>query len=142
MKRNTIKLNRFSYETDIEPVSPNIAEILKQEFNLTANDVRYHVDGTYYHNVTEFPAILFDLYGYIILNSQTENRNIIFTKTINARMGISNLPEYKQYHHTPKCLAECYSNIKIATEKKNATENAKFEAMKAIMRNAMNKKTS
>jgi hypothetical protein len=54
-------------------------------------------------------------------------------------MGISNLPEYRMYPNTPKCLADCYTEIKIASEKKKATENATFAAMKSIMQNAINK---
>ena len=140
MKRSFRKLNRFSYETDIEPVSPTIAQQLLQEFNLNAKEAHYHIDGTYYGGNIGYPLILFDLYGYIILNSQTENRNIKFTKTINVHMGISNLPEYRYYPNSPICLENSYYLIKLTAEKRRATETQRFASMKAIMQNAINKR--
>lgn len=127
---------RFSYETEIKNVPNDIAEKLTKEFNLNAKHSRYHVDGAQYSLLYKYPAILFDLYGYVIINSKNEIRRYI-TKKINFADGIHCLPGYKKFPHTPKSIENYQEQIKeniLRKEQETKIKNEKLLRLRNIMK--------
>ena len=75
----------------------NSGENLKRQWNIPAQQVRYHKDGTFFMPINHFPSALCDPNGYIIFNNQEEymaNRHIETGSRINVRCGINKLPGY------------------------------------------------
>lgn len=66
----TVGMGRFTYGTTLEPIEDKrfVASNLCKEFGLSVNHTRYHTDGTFYNLLNGFPGVLFDLYGYVIIN--------------------------------------------------------------------------
>ncbi|MFZ3166333.1 MAG: hypothetical protein WA130_01875 [Candidatus Methanoperedens sp.] len=139
VKRNKFELGRFSYETEIKQIDPKIAEKLNIEFNLNAKHSRYHIDGTFYNPLDGYPAVLFDLYGYIFLESEEDIKKFE-TERINIHRGIHTLKNYIKYSKVPKSIEDYEMIIK---EKKKKDEKIKeeklkkFEHFKNIMLNAV-----
>jgi predicted HNH restriction endonuclease len=54
--------------------------------------------GNFYAPIREFPCALFDKKGFIVINDETELEkfDIRVGKRVNARKGISSLPNYKE----------------------------------------------
>ena len=142
VKRNHLKLGQFSYETEKKKKKKKIAEKLVKELNLNVEYARFHVDGTYYAMIDVFPAALFDLFGYVIIYSEDDHKNIIFTKKINIHNGINKLPSYVKYTSAPKAFVDYeqrIKDIKVKTEKQKKEESVKFSGLQSIMQNAMKK---
>ena len=143
VKRNKEKLGRFSYETEIRTFNKNVAEKLVAELNLDVRQARFHVDGTFYNLVEEFPAVLFDLYGYSIIHSDdVYDTKMLFTEKINTHAGIHTLSDYVKYQSTPKAF-DGYEKLLQETKEKNAREKVenmekfKKSSLHAIMQKAI-----
>lgn len=70
---------------------------LNERWRVNANHALYRSDGTWYHQLREFPGALFDSNGYVLFNTPEElNRNpyLQIGKQITIPAGISSLPEY------------------------------------------------
>lgn len=135
--RSQRKLGRFSYETEIKVTDKKIAEKLIKEFNLNVNYARYHVDGTWYNLLEDYPAVLFDMYGYIIIKSENDLKgHILETKKINIHCGISNLPEYKKFSHIPKSIENYEEQIKIK-EQEDKIRKERFLRLQSIMKKSI-----
>ena len=75
------------------------AKTLANQWNVKAQDVRYHRDGHFYENVRNFPAALFDPNGYILFRTEAELRGVQrvkIGKKTNVRGGILSIPGYKR----------------------------------------------
>jgi len=75
----------------------NSGENLKKVWNIPAEQVRYHKDGTFFMPVDKFPAALCDPDGYILFKTQQEYEKSSFLeigKRVNVRRGISSISGY------------------------------------------------
>ena len=76
--KEIVGLGRFTYGTVFESIDDKrfIADNLCKEFNLNVSHDRYHTDGTFYNLLDGFPGVLFDLYGYVIINHIADMESI------------------------------------------------------------------
>lgn len=134
--RSQVKLGRFSYETEIIPVDKDIADKLNYEFNLGAIDARYHVDGTFYNKLERFPAVLFDLFGYVYFDNKDVLLRSFETEKLNIHRGIHALSGYIKYPHEPKCFINYIDLINSVGKRNLKTKEEKvkkFNDLRSIM---------
>lgn len=125
-----IEKGKFTYGLEIEKVPNDIAERLNKEFNLGANHSRYHVDGTWYSEIKDFPCVLFDRFGYILFKTEKDllsHRIGIYHKNcdgiyigenhIQIDKGIHLLQGYTLYSYVPTTLTDIKLEI-INAEKR------------------------
>ena len=78
--------------------SASARQLVRQE-GLDVRNAYYHWEGTWFQRVKEFPAALFDRFGYVMLNSRTEYLNhpkIGGSEKTNIPDGINSFPNYKK----------------------------------------------
>jgi hypothetical protein len=66
---------------------------------LDVKNAFYREDGVWYHNATDFPAVYFDRWGYVLFPtkaSYTQNPHVTIKKQTHFSPGISALPTYKK----------------------------------------------
>lgn len=79
------------------------AKKLQALWGIDAAHALYFKDGNWYHNLTEFPGVLFDPNGYVIFNSLDEYTNSPYlninrTKNqLHVPNGISQIPGYVRF---------------------------------------------
>jgi predicted restriction endonuclease len=76
--------------------------ILNNRWQVGARHALYREDGRWYHVLTEFPAALFDAYGYILFETEEEYRNcelLDIGQHLHAPLGISAIPGYIRVFH-------------------------------------------
>ena len=122
MKRN-VELyeykGKFTYGLEIEDVPNDVAEKLNKEFKVNAQHARYHVDGSWYSQMYDFPCVLFDRFGYIVFKTEREYlshgvKNMENSEThLQVDKGIHTLSGYILYPHTPLT----FINIKLELHK-------------------------
>lgn len=91
------ELNRASMDTSIRLIA---------EFNLVVGHGAYHYAGDFYGQISRFenkyPVVLFDVYGYIIIESEHEFRSKMnVNETIHVPGGISRMIKHIKYSHEP-----------------------------------------
>lgn len=98
----TVGVGRFTYGTALEPIEDKryVADNLCKEFGLQLVHARYHTDGTFYNLLDGFPGVLFDLYGYLIINHVADIEDI----------GISDKINHKKWLDTNKKLSKLKKN--------------------------------
>lgn len=70
---------------------------LNDEWNVGAKHALYREDGTWYHQLSDFPGALFDANGYIVFDSEADYRNCEYLqigKQVSVPDGISSIPGY------------------------------------------------
>lgn len=73
---------------------------LNKQLGIGAKHALYREDGTWYHQLVDFPGVLFDKNGYLIFNNKDEylkNNYLKRTKDLHINDGISNVPGYKRF---------------------------------------------
>ncbi len=113
----TVGLGRFTYGTIFESIEDKrfIANKLSKEFNLNILYARYHTDGTFYNLLDGFPGVLFDLYGYIIINHVADMEAIGVSDNDNHNKWLivnKKLTKLKKTRDTIKNLILKNKNIK------------------------------
>jgi hypothetical protein len=76
--------------------SASARQLVRQE-GLDVRKAYYHWEGTWFQRVHEFPAALFDQYGYVVLKSRTEYLNhpkIGGSEKTNIPDGIASFENY------------------------------------------------
>lgn len=113
-KRCQKSYSEFTYETEIEKIDYDIADKLVEELKMIfIGSARYHIDGTFYNLPLAYPIILFDLYGYVFIESEYELKcKADVKKKIHISNGIHNLKDYVKYKFIPKCLKETHKREK------------------------------
>ena len=72
-------------------------KLLNDLWNIGAKHALYREDGTWYHQLTEFPGVLFDSNGYIVFESEKdyqENHFLQIKQDLHIPEGISSVPGY------------------------------------------------
>ena len=118
-KRCQKNYTEFTYETEMIKADNDIADKLVVELQLCfVGSARYHVDGAFYNLPLAYPFVLFDLYGYVVIQSSHELKcKADVKKKVHISKGIHNLQGYKGYKFVPECLKEVHERRKIEKEK-------------------------
>lgn len=136
----------FTYGLEIKKVPNDIAEKLIREFNLNVVYARYHIDGTWYSLLKDYPAALFDMYGYVIIKSEDELKNgIIYTDRLNIPFGIHVLSGYIKYPSIPTSIENYEKQIKeneYRKEQEKIKLNEKTNKLRNIMLKSLNGESS
>lgn len=86
---------------------------LNRSLELGAFHALYRSDGIWYHNLKQFPGVLFDQNGYIIFNSREEyeaNPSLKIRKDLNVVGGISSLQSYQLFSDAELNIAKAILN--------------------------------
>ncbi len=74
-----------------------IGELLNDRWQIGARHALYHRDGTWYHQLTQFPGALCDPFGYVLFRTETEFRNcpqLSIDQDVNVNGHISQINGY------------------------------------------------
>ena len=118
-------------------------EQLNKGLNLGAQSARYRETGDWYHPLTTFPAVLFDLNGYVIFQTVQDylQSPILRGQDIHIKNGISSFNNYQRYSTQQliivKTLSQDYeSALRIKREYSTYHRNqANVQAVKAAFNN-------
>lgn len=80
---------------------------LNKLFNINAKHALYREDGKWYHNLTNFPGVLFDEDGYIIFENEKDynlNPQLQIKKDLHVINGIKSLKDYIKFSFDQKKL--------------------------------------
>lgn len=72
-------------------------KLLNDLWDIGAKHALYREDGTWYHQLTEFPGVLFDSNGYLVFESEKdyrENHHLQIKQDLHIPDGISSVPGY------------------------------------------------
>ena len=102
-----------------ERADNDIAERLIDELKLMfIGSARYHYAGDFYNLPNAYPFVLFDSYGYIIINSERELVcKLEVKKRVHIPKGICRLSTYIKYPFIPKCLKNEHEIRRLEDEK-------------------------
>lgn len=131
----------FTYGLEMVRLPLDTAKKLNDEFNLNMRDYHYASDGCWYELIKEYPAVLFDTYGYVIVTSEHHLSRIAkITKYINIPKGIHKLPEYVKYAKYPLTIENYEKNIKDAEIKRDQEKlpSQKTLSLREIMLKKLN----
>ena len=84
--------------------------LLNKLLGINAEHALYRKDGKWYHNLKDFPGVLFDENGYIIFRTQesyTQHDHLQIKKDLHIIGGISTLPDYQPFTPHQKKLITC-----------------------------------
>lgn len=139
----------FTYGLEMKRLPLKTANKLNEEFNLNTKEAHFSSDGTWYELIKEFPATLFDTYGYIIIESSHHLRCIgNVTKYINIPKGIHKRSEYKKFPFIPTSIEDYEQELKNCEIKKQLKdqevkkESDKTASLKLIMLKSLAGKSS
>jgi len=141
--RSMKKLGRFSYEMEIKVTDKKTAYNLNKEFNLNLSCAHYNVDGTWFPKPESYPVALFDMNGYLIMQSSIDchGGNIIITKYLNIRKGINHLNGYVRFNHSPQSIENYDNQInqnRLLKEKENKDKMEKTNKLRKILLLSLN----
>ena len=74
-----------------------IGALLSRRWNIGARHALFHKDGTWYHQLTNFPGALCDPFGYVLCDTEAEFRNcakLRIDQDVNLIGHISQIPGY------------------------------------------------
>ena len=72
---------------------------LIQKWKIPVRQARFHRDGTWFEQLTRFPAALCDPNGHVVFESEEDYRScpqLKLGKQVNVTGGISSIPGYKR----------------------------------------------
>lgn len=78
-------------------MSLRIGALLNSRWKIGARHALYHVDGTWYHQLTRFPGALCDPYGYVLFKTEDEFRHcpkLQIHQDVHIQGHISEIPGY------------------------------------------------
>ena len=138
MKRNQKDYTAFTYETEIVKVDNDIADQLVSELKLVfVGSARYHVNGNFYNLPNAYPFVLFDLWGYVIIESEHELKcKLDVKKKVHIPKGIRKLKNYTDYKSIPKCLKAQHEIERIKKEKLDKSYQPFRDIMGICIKNA------
>lgn len=82
---------------------------LNKILQLGAKHALYREDGRWYHNLTDFPGVLFDKGGYVLFSNKGEyhtNSNLQIRQDLHIKNGLSSLVEYICFSDLDKLYIE------------------------------------
>ena len=74
-----------------------IGALLNKRWNIGARHALYHKDGTWYHQLTDFPGALCDPFGFVLFRTEAEFRGctkLCIDQDVNLNGHISQVPGY------------------------------------------------
>ena len=74
-----------------------IGELLNRRWRIGARHALYHKDGTWYHQLRNFPGALCDPFGYVVFHTEHEFRTcprLRIDQDVNISGHISQVPGY------------------------------------------------
>lgn len=80
---------------------------LNKILSVNAKHALYREDGKWYHNLTQFPGVLFDKNGYIIFKKEEDyinNSKLQIKKDLHIINGIESLDNYSKFTEREKEL--------------------------------------
>jgi 5-methylcytosine-specific restriction protein A len=72
-------------------------KLLNDLWNVGAKHALYREDGKWYHNLSNFPGVLFDANGYVVFQTEEDylkSPYLRITEDLHITGGISSMPEY------------------------------------------------
>ena len=72
-------------------------KMLNEKWKVGAKHALYRKSGDWYHNLKEFPGVLFDENGYILFENEEEYlkcNHLVFGQDVHVPNGISKIPGY------------------------------------------------
>ena len=70
---------------------------LNIQWGVGALHALYHIDGNYYNHLVRFPGALFDPYGYVLFNTESEYKRSSYLQhgqQLHVPQSISSMPGY------------------------------------------------
>jgi 5-methylcytosine-specific restriction protein A len=115
---------------------------LNDLWNVGAKHALYREDGKWYHNLIDFPGVLFDSNGYVVFQTEEEylkSPYLRITEDLHITEGISSIPGYvrvseqNQFKAFSKTLNEAMGEYQVsATEVLSKETKSDHEIFKAI----------
>ena len=105
---------------------------LNKILQLNAKHALYREDGLWYHNLKDFPGVLFDQNGYVIFKTKEDylnNSRLQIRKDLHVVNGISSLKGYVEFDHINRKI------IAIESGDINDEVIRKIRQVNAIQRN-------
>lgn len=105
---------------------------LNKILSVNAKHALYRDDGKWYHNLTQFPGVLFDKNGYIIFKSEEDyinNPNLQIKKDLHITNGIESLANYIKFTEREK---ELIKGIAFGTKDKDQNEESTIRVIREI----------
>jgi len=78
-------------------MAQRIGALLSQRWNIGARHALYHRDGTWYHQLRDFPGALCDPCGYVLFRTEAEFRSCVklrIDQDVNVSGHISEIHGY------------------------------------------------
>lgn len=107
---------------------------LNKVLQLGAKHALYREDGKWYHNLTDFPGVLFDKGGYVLFSNKEEyhtNSNLQIRQDLHIKNGLGSLVEYIHFNNLDKLYIEEIVNLRKSPEKARRIRRE----IEAILRN-------
>ena len=95
-------------------------KLLNEILQLKAKQALYRENGLWYHNLTNFPGVLFDKDGYVIFSNKGEystNPKLQIKQDLHIKNGISSLDNYIRFNHLDKLYIEESEYLKKIPER-------------------------
>lgn len=92
---------------------------LNKILQLGAKHALYREDGRWYHNLTDFPGVLFDKGGYVLFSNEEEyyaNSSLQVRQDLHIKNGLSSLVEYICFSDLDKLYIEENINLRKSLE--------------------------
>lgn len=105
----------FQQDKEKERANGDTAKRLTKEFNLCVSHQAYHYQGNFYGQLDRhsYPLVLFDLYGYVVIDSERElSIKADLTETVHIPDGISKMRGYVKYPFEPKSIKNYQEQVK------------------------------
>lgn len=109
-------------------------KVLIKILDIEAKQALYREDGKWYHNLTNFPGVLFDKGGYVVFPNKEEyhaNSNLQIRQDLHIKNGLSSLVEYIHFNNLDKLYIEEIVNLRKSPEKARRIRRE----IEAILRN-------
>lgn len=105
---------------------------LNKILSVNAKHALYERNGKWYHNLTQFPGVLFDKNGYIIFKKEEDyinNSKLQIKKDLHIINGIESLDNYSKFTEREK---ELIKGIAFGTEDKDDNEESTIRVIREI----------
>jgi 5-methylcytosine-specific restriction protein A len=113
-------------------------KLLNDLWNVGAKHALYREDGKWYHNLADFPGVLFDSNGYIVFQTEEDYRKSSYlriTEDLHIRNGISSIPEYvrvseaNQFKSFSRTLKETIGDYEVSSAEAPSGEPQNYHEM-------------
>ena len=86
-------------------------KLLNKLLQLGCKHALYREDGKWYHNLTDFPGVLFDKHGYLIFmrkNYYVNHPNLQIKRDLHIIGGLNSILGYNYYTDNQKKIIDSY----------------------------------